>query len=43
VLDTLDCCEGSLGALRRALEEGDPAALGRWLEVGAAWRRRLEP
>jgi prephenate dehydrogenase len=42
LLETLDCCEDSLGALRRALEDGDPVALTRWLEAGAAWRRRLE-
>jgi len=43
VLEALDCCEASLGALRRALEDGDPVALGRWLDAAAAWRRRLGP
>jgi prephenate dehydrogenase len=43
VLGALDRCEDSLGALRRALEDGDVMALGRWLDASAAWRRRLEP
>jgi prephenate dehydrogenase len=43
ILATLDEFEGSVGALRRALQDGDPVAVGRWLETGAAWRRRLPP
>jgi prephenate dehydrogenase len=41
ILATLDEFECSVGTLRRALLDGDAAALARWLELGAAWRRGL--
>ena len=39
VLDALEGLETSIGALRRALREGDAGALEAWLEAGARWRR----
>jgi prephenate dehydrogenase len=41
LLGTLDEFESSVGALRRALLDGDAVALTRWLESSVAWRRRL--
>jgi len=40
-LQALEGLEDSLGTLRQALAAGDAAALGRWLEAGARWRKDL--
>jgi prephenate dehydrogenase len=41
LLAALRSLEEPLGELERALESGDAAGLGSWLERGAEWRRRL--
>jgi prephenate dehydrogenase len=43
VVSALDDVETTLGALQRALREGDAVALDAWLTDAVAWRRRLEP
>jgi prephenate dehydrogenase len=43
VLDALDDLGGSLGALERALRDGDARALDAWLAQAGEWRRRIEP
>jgi cyclohexadieny/prephenate dehydrogenase len=43
VLAVLRALEEPLGAVERALEAGDAAALHAWLGRGAEWRRRVEP
>jgi len=43
VLPALRALEEPLGAVERALEAGDGAALTAWLTQAADWRRRVEP
>jgi prephenate dehydrogenase len=43
VLPALRALEEPLGAVERALEAGDGAALTAWLTRAADWRRRVEP
>jgi prephenate dehydrogenase len=43
VLPALRALEEPLGAVERALEAGDGAALTGWLTKAAEWRRRVEP
>ena len=42
VLDAIEEFECEVGALRRALEDGDPDGLASWLAVGARWRRAMD-
>ena len=42
VLAALDRFDEATGALRRALADGDPEGLVRWLERGATWRRGID-
>jgi prephenate dehydrogenase len=42
LLDAMEGLEDALGALRRALQDGDPRRVHAWLEMGAGWRRRLD-
>ncbi len=43
LLAALGAVETTMHDLRGALESGDARAVERWLEQGAAWRRRIDP
>lgn len=42
VLEALEGLDRAVGTLRKALDAGDAAAIGEWLQSGHAWRRQLD-